>query len=55
MCACVLLNSDYILDALGQFKKTLRIKDTHQLAFIGTCRTLRKLGQTARLLQEISR
>lgn len=42
-------------DALQQFQKALRVDETHQMALVGVCRTLRKLGQHSRLHQAVLR
>lgn len=47
--------TEFVLNALKQFRTSLRIKETHQMSFLGICRTLRKIGQTSRLHQIISR
>lgn len=46
---------ELVLGALQQFRISLRIKETHQMSFVGLCRTLRKMGQTSRLHQIVSR
>ncbi|XP_058830997.1 protein O-mannosyl-transferase TMTC1-like [Topomyia yanbarensis] len=50
-----LVEQNLLLEAIVQYQEGLRIVETHQLSVIGACRTLRKLGQHARLHQLILR
>lgn len=55
LCKIYFLYLDLPRDALQQFQKALRVDETHQMALVGVCRTLRKLGQHSRLHQAVLR
>ncbi|XP_059608206.1 protein O-mannosyl-transferase TMTC1-like [Phlebotomus argentipes] len=50
-----LLNNNSPIQALEFFLRALRLNPYHQMSFLGTCHTLRRLGQLMRLQQLVLR
>lgn len=52
---CVVPSTGSVYGAMRQFEMSMQIERTHIVTFVGVCRTLRTLGQTARLHKFVTR